>query len=51
MTDDKIFYLIKDFGFPIVMCIWFMVVTDKTIRKNTDALIKLKTTIEIMAKK
>jgi len=30
--------LIGSYGFPIVMCMWFMIRTEKVIRNNTTAL-------------
>lgn len=35
-------YLIKDLGFPIVMCIYFMIINNKTIKQNTEAILSLK---------
>lgn len=43
--ENQIVYLIKDLGFPIAMCIYFMTINNKTIKKNTDALIGLKEAI------
>jgi hypothetical protein len=40
-------YLIKDLGFPIVMVIYFMTINNKTIKRNTDALVALEKAILI----
>lgn len=45
MMEDKIYYLIKDLGFPIAMCIYFVAIGNRTIKKNTEAIIELKTII------
>lgn len=42
MMASEIYYLIKDLGFPIAMCMYFVVINNSTIRKNTDALVQLK---------
>lgn len=44
MTDyiQQILYLIKDVGFPIAMCLYFMLINNSTIKKNTEALVQLK---------
>ena len=39
---DDWMYLIKDMGFPIAMCLYFMIVNNTTIKRNTEALINLK---------
>lgn len=49
MASDA-YYLIKDLGFPIAMCIYFMAINNTTIKKNTEALIKLKEEIQRMKK-
>ena len=33
--------LISTLGFPIAMCMWFMLRTEKIIQGNTDAIVKL----------
>jgi hypothetical protein len=38
---EEIAILISTVGFPIVMCIWFMVRTEKVIKQNTEVLTKL----------
>lgn len=40
--QQQFIYLIKDLGFPIAMCLYFMWVNNTTIKKNTEALIGLK---------
>ena len=37
--------LISSLGFPIFVCLWFMLRTEKIIKSNTDALNSLKTII------
>lgn len=41
MASDA-YYLIKDLGFPIAMCLYFMFINNTTIKKNTEALIQIK---------
>jgi len=38
---EEIARLISTVGFPIVMCIWFMIRTEKVIKQNTEVLAKL----------
>ena len=38
--------LIAQYGFPIVMCLWFMLRTEKIIAKNTEALDRLGDLVE-----
>lgn len=38
--------LITSVGFPIFVCLWFMFRTEKVIKANTEALIKLKDKIK-----
>ena len=38
---DEYIALIAQYGFPIVMCLWFMMRTEKIITKNTEAIDKL----------
>ena len=33
--------LIQAFGFPVFVCLWFMFRTEKIIKANTQAIIKL----------
>ena len=35
---EQIISLISTFGFPIVMCLWFMFRSEKIISKNTNAI-------------
>jgi len=37
--------LIGSLGFPIVICLWFMIRTEKVISANTQALIGVKEVI------
>jgi len=39
--EEEIIVLLRDFGFPIFVCLWFMFRTEKIIGRNTDALNKL----------
>lgn len=47
MMEDQIFYLIKDLGFPIVMVLYFAMINNGTIKKNTEALVSLEKAILI----
>ena len=38
MELDAITQLISNLGFPIAVCLWFMLRTEKVIKSNTDAL-------------
>jgi len=38
--------MIAQLGFPIVMCLWFMLRTEKIIQKNTEALDRLGDLVE-----
>ena len=39
---SEIYYLVKELGFPIAMCIYFIWINNTTIKSNTEALVKLK---------
>jgi len=39
-------YLIKDLGFPIAMCLYFMFINNGTIKKNTEALNGIKLAVQ-----
>jgi hypothetical protein len=43
MTDylEQFLYIIKDVGFPIAMCIYFVAINNTTIKKNTEAIDRL----------
>ena len=34
--------LLRDFGFPVFVCLWFMFRTEKIITGNTQALLNIK---------
>jgi hypothetical protein len=34
---ETILSILQNFGFPIAVCLWFMLRTEKIINKNTDA--------------
>lgn len=38
--------LISQFGFPIVMTVWFMIITQKTMKEMTEAINKNTQMIE-----
>lgn len=38
---DGLLNLIGNYGFPIVVALWFMFRTEKVIKGNTEALIKM----------
>lgn len=38
MIEEEFVQLISTVGFPIVMCIWFMMRTEKVINNNTRVL-------------
>jgi hypothetical protein len=40
--------IIQNFGFPIAVCLWFMLRTEKIITKNTEAVNSLA---QILSKK
>ena len=44
--ETDLITLIAQFGFPIVMCLWFMLRTEKIIAKNTEALDRLGDLVE-----
>ena len=46
--EQQMYYLIKDLGFPIAMVLYFMIINNSTIQKNTKALHELKL---VLAKK
>jgi len=46
-TIQQFIYLIRDVGFPIAMCLYFMIINNTTIKKNTDALTQLKEVIKL----
>ena len=48
---NEVYYLIKDVGFPIAMCLYFMFINNGTIKENTQALRDLKNLIEKRIKK
>ena len=41
MIEDTLIKVIGNYGFPIVMCLWFMFRTEKVIKANTEALNKI----------
>ena len=38
---DEWINAIAQYGFPIVMCLWFMFRTEKVISANTDVMLKI----------
>ena len=44
MTDW--FTMAQTLGFPIAVCFWFMLRTEKVINNNTKALTEVKITVE-----
>ncbi len=38
--------IIQNFGFPVFVCLWFMVRTEKVINNNTKALIDVKEIVQ-----
>ncbi len=43
--SQQIIYLIKDLGFPIAMVLYFAMINNNTIKKNTEALVALEKAI------
>lgn len=43
---EEYFQLIQVFGFPVAMCIWFMIRTEKVITNNTQALSNFSIVVE-----
>jgi hypothetical protein len=41
MIDEIGLQIIGTYGFPIFVCMWFMFRTEKIIKANTEAIIKL----------
>jgi hypothetical protein len=39
-------FIVKDVGFPIAVCLYFMIINNKTIKGNTDALNGIKMAIQ-----
>ena len=48
---SELYYLVKDVGFPIAMCLYFIAIGNTTIKKNTEALIELKTEIRSLKRR
>jgi hypothetical protein len=46
MLESEVFTLIAQFGFPIALSIYLLVVQNRTITNNTDALNRLNLTLE-----
>lgn len=44
--EQSLFQMIQLMGFPAVMCLWFMLRTEKAIMNNTTALQELKEEIK-----
>jgi hypothetical protein len=40
--------LIAQFGFPIVVCLWFMLKTEKIITRNTQVIEELSVMIKLL---
>lgn len=38
MIEESLLKILRDFGLPTVMCLWFMFRTEKVISSNTEAL-------------
>lgn len=49
MSEETIFQIVREFGFPIFVILWFMFRTEKILKANTDILEQLKDAI--LAKK
>lgn len=43
--------MITSLGFPIVMCIWFMMRTEKIINNNTEAVNRVSIAVEACPKR
>jgi len=43
--EMDIISFISQFGFPIAMCLYFIFIMEKTIKKNTEAIQELKIAI------
>jgi hypothetical protein len=39
--EEELVKLVSQVGFPIVVCLWFMVRTEKVIKNNTDVMNKV----------
>jgi len=50
MVEEYI-QILRDFGFPIFVCFWFMFRTEKIIGRNTEALDKLSDIVTTLCKK
>lgn len=46
MMTEEILIFIKELGFPIFVCLWFMLRTERIIKNNTKALNRNSTVIE-----
>jgi len=46
MIEDESVQLLANYGFPIVITMWFMFRTEKVINRNTEAFIKIGEVVE-----
>jgi len=46
MIENDLVQIISSVGFPIVVCLWFMLRTEKVIKANTTALNEITTLIK-----
>lgn len=46
MIEENIITAISTVGFPIVLCLWFMVRIEKVIKNNTEILYLIKEKIK-----
>ena len=42
MIEETGMALIANYGFPVFMCLWFIIRTEKVIKANTEALIRIR---------
>ncbi len=46
MIEQEAVNMISTLGFPIFVCLWFMIRTEKVIKNNTEALGDFKIVVE-----
>lgn len=49
--EDFLFNFISNVGFPIAMCVYFVVKTEKAINNNTKALQEVKQVMSVCQRK
>jgi hypothetical protein len=51
MIEENILSLIGNYGFPIVITLWFMLRTEKIINRNTEAIEKMSDMVSKLCNK